>query len=275
VGLAYERHGSGPPLVLLHGVGHRRQAWNAVLSLLTPHHTVIAVDLPGHGESPPLRAGGQPPAQALAEQVIGFFGELGLDRPHVAGNSLGGAVALLAAARGRAATVTALSPAGFWVSGRQITYTRAVFASMQLTGAAIRPLLPALARTVPGRALLHAAIVARPSKLGPEQAEGDALAFLRAREAVSALLADPPSFTTAVPAGVPVTIAWGTRDRLLSPSQARVARQRLPRARFVSLPGCGHVPMTDAPGLVARVLLEGSAHVTGAATEPRGGSPDA
>ena len=59
MGLAYERQGAGPPLVLLHGVGHRRQAWGAVLRLLAPHRTVIAVDLPGHGESPPLRLAGR------------------------------------------------------------------------------------------------------------------------------------------------------------------------------------------------------------------------
>src|SRR5579863_9536640 len=57
--LAYERHGTGPTLVLLHGVGHRRQAWQPVLDLLTPHRTVIMVDLPGHGDSPPLRTAGR------------------------------------------------------------------------------------------------------------------------------------------------------------------------------------------------------------------------
>jgi pimeloyl-ACP methyl ester carboxylesterase len=273
--LAYERHGSGPPLVLLHGVGHRRQAWNAVLDLLAPHRTVIAVDLPGHGESPPLTADGRPPVRVITEEIIGFFDELGLERPHVAGNSLGGALALLAAASGRAATVTALSPAGFWVSERQVSYAKAVFTSMRLTGAAVRPLLPALAQTMAGRAVLDAAIVARPARMSPEQAKGDALAFLRARDAVRVILADPPSFAADVPAGVPVTIAWGTRDRLLPPSQARVARQRLPQARFVRLPGCGHVPMTDDPGLVARVLLDGSAHSAAAPAEPRGGKPAA
>jgi pimeloyl-ACP methyl ester carboxylesterase len=277
VGLAYERHGSGPPLVLLHGVGHRRQAWNAVLDLLTPHRTVIAVDLPGHGESPPLTADGRPPVRVMAEEIIGFFGELGLERPHVAGNSLGGALALLTAESDRAATVTALAPAGFWASGRQVSYARAVFTSMQLTGAALRPLLPALARTTAGRAVIDAAIVARPGKMSPEQAEGDARAFLGARDAVYAVLADSPSFAAEIPVSVPVTIAWGTRDRLLPPSQARVARQCLPRARFVPLPGCGHVPMTDDPGLVARVLLDGSAHAHSAEApaEPRGGSPAA
>jgi len=99
MGLAYERHGSGPALVLLHGVGHRRQAWQPVLDLLTPHRTVLTVDLPGHGESPPLRAAGRPAARAMAEEIFALFDELGLDRPHVAGNSLGGRPR---AARGRA-----------------------------------------------------------------------------------------------------------------------------------------------------------------------------
>ena len=55
-----------------------------------------------------------------------------------------------------------------------------------------------------------------------------------------------------------MTIAWGTKDRILYPRQARVAMRHLPHAGFVPLPGCGHVPMTDNPGLVAKVLLLGS-----------------
>ena len=61
-----------------------------------------------------------------------------------------------------------------------------------------------------------------------------------------------------MPAGVPVMIAWGTRDRLLFLGQARVAKAHLPEALLVPLPGCGHVPMTDDPPLVADVLLRGS-----------------
>jgi pimeloyl-ACP methyl ester carboxylesterase len=92
-----------------------------------------------------------------------------------------------------------------------------------------------------------------------EQALGDSVAFLSARDAVYAVLADGITFTQTVPADVPVTIAWGAKDWLLPPRQARRAKQRLPQAKFVALPGCGHVPMTDDPGLVARVLLDGSA----------------
>ena len=256
--LAYERHGSGPALVLVHGVGHRRQAWNAVIDLLTPQRTVITVDLPGHGESPPLLAPGRHAVAAIADELFAFFDELGLDRPHVAGNSLGGALALMAAAAGRATTVTAISPAGFWASGWQFPYAKAFFMSARLAGPLVRPLIPSLARSMPGRYIIDGPIVARPENMPPGQAEQDAYAFLRAREAVAAILAEKAEFTQTVPPDIPVTIAWGSKDRILLPSQARVARQRLPHARFVRLPGCGHVPMTDDPGLVARVLLAGS-----------------
>ena len=258
MGLAWERHGSGPPLLLLHGLGHRRQAWQCLLPLLTPHRTVFTVDLPGHGESPPLAVGGRPAVQAMAAQVFAFADELGLDRPHVAGNSLGGTLALIAGANGRAKTVTALSPAGFWATGWQFSYAKAVFQSAQLAGLVLRPLIPRLARGTLGRYLIDGAFVASPARMPAGQAADDAFAFLRARAAVTAILAEKTTFTQALPPQVPVTIAWGTKDRLLPPGQAATARQRLPQARFVRLPGCGHVPMTDDPGLVARVLLDGS-----------------
>jgi pimeloyl-ACP methyl ester carboxylesterase len=259
MGLAFDRSGTGPPLVLVHGLGHQRQAWNAVVPLLTADRTVIAVDLPGHGQSPPLAPNGRPPVAAIAEELFAFLGEQGLDRPHVAGNSLGGALALMAGAGGRAATVTTLSPAGFWSSGWDVAYARTIFEVAQRAGHAARPLVPALTRSAVGRRFVDGAFVARPSLMSAEQALADSVAFLAARDAVRAVLADGVSFTLTVPAEVPVTVAWGEKDRVLPRRQVRVARQRLPHARFVTLPGCGHVPMTDDPALVARVLLEGSA----------------
>jgi pimeloyl-ACP methyl ester carboxylesterase len=258
VGLAYERYGSGPPLVLLHGVGHRRQAWDAVLGRLTPHRDVVVVDLPGHGESPPLTLAGRPVLDAMLAEVTRLLDELGLDRPHVAGNSLGGRLALEAGVRGRAATVTALSPAGFWRSRGEIAYDRAVFKIMEFAGARTQRFAPALVRSTAGRGILYGAIVSRPSRMTPQQALGDTTAFLAATDALHVILAGMTNFTGAMPAGVPVMIAWGTRDRLLFPGQAKVAKAHLPGVLLVPLPGCGHVPMTDDPPLVADVLLRGS-----------------
>jgi len=259
MGLVYERRGSGPTLVLLHGVGHRRQAWDAVLDRLTPHRDVILIDLPGHGESPPLRPDGRPVLTVMLDAVTGLLDDLGVTRPHFAGNSLGGRLCLEAGVTGRAATVTALSPAGFWRGPAERLYSRAVFKIMEAAGAWTRPLAPALARSVVGRAVVFRPIVNRPARLSPQQALGDMTSFVAATEAINLVLADMTKFSGNIPEGIPVTIGWGSRDRLLFPRQARRAKARLPQVRLVRLPGCGHVPMTDDPALVADVLLRGSA----------------
>jgi pimeloyl-ACP methyl ester carboxylesterase len=256
--LAYDRTGSGPPLVLLHGLGHRRQAWGAVAGLLAPQRDLIVVDLPGHGESPPLATAGRPPVQVMLEALLGLLDELGLGRPHLAGNSLGGRLALEAAAAGHAASVTALSPAGFFRNQADMLYARTIFNVMQAAGRQLQPVSPALLQTTAGRGLLYGAIVNRPSRLTPEQASGDFEAFLAARKAVSVVLSGIGQFTGQLAADVRVTIAWGGKDRLLSRRQALVAKAVLSTAHFVLLPGCGHVPMTDDPELVADVLLRGS-----------------
>jgi pimeloyl-ACP methyl ester carboxylesterase len=256
--LAFERHGDGPPLILLHGVGHRRQAWYPVLDRLTPHRQVVLVDLPGHGDSPPLRTNGQPVVEAMLAEVLALLAELNLDHPHIAGNSLGGRIALEAAAAGKVATVTALSPAGFWRSENEARYARTIFKVMQVAGKTLEPIAPTVARSRAGRALTYSAIVSRPGRMSPEQAAGDMAAFVAARDALNVVLAGITPFASRLPATLPVTIAWGTRDRLLPLRQILKAKAWLPDARLLRLPGCGHVPMTDDPALVAKVLLLGS-----------------
>jgi len=98
--------------------------------------------------------------------------------------------------------------------------------------------------------------------MSAEQAVGDMAAFLAAHDALEVILAELGPFTGHVPDGIPVTIAWGTKDRLLRPPQVLIAKARLPHARIRPLPGCGHVPMTDDPALVADVLLQGSGRLT-------------
>src|SRR6266480_1838522 len=109
--LAYTRSGSGTPLVLLHGIGMSRRSWNPVVPALARHFDVIAVDLPGFGDSDPAQADpAQAHPRALAEAVAGLLAELGVTTPHLAGNSLGGWVALELAAIRPMASVTLLDP---------------------------------------------------------------------------------------------------------------------------------------------------------------------
>src|SRR5215213_2318896 len=121
--LAHVRRGSGPPLVLIHGIGSQWQMWQPVLDRLARERDVIAVDLPGFGDSPPLP--GTPSVEALAGAVAELLGELGIERPHAAGNSLGGGVALELGRRGDARSVCVLSPAGFGTM-REGRWTRRV-----------------------------------------------------------------------------------------------------------------------------------------------------
>jgi pimeloyl-ACP methyl ester carboxylesterase len=258
VSLVFDRAGTGSPLVLIHGLGHRRQGWDAVLPLLTPHREVITLDLPGHGDSPPLRADGKNAVSVMADEVADLLGSLGLDRPHIGGNSLGGALALVLASRGLAASATALSPAGFPNHGYQMVYTRAFFEFALLSGKVLRPVVPALSRSAAGRAALFGLVVARPARLTASQVVADMAGLAKASPAVHAVFTSFEPFADGIADDIPVTIAWGAKDRVLSPANARMARSRLPSARFVSLDGCGHVPMTDDPDLVAKILLDGS-----------------
>ncbi len=256
--LAYARVGTGEPLVLLHGIGHHRQAWDPVVDILATERDVIAVDLPGFGASSALPPG-LPHDLPTTSAVLGAFcAALGLDRPHVAGNSLGGLLALELGRENLVRSVTALSPAGFWTQAER-HYAFGVLMGMRRTARSLPlPLVERLSRTAVGRTALTSTIYARPGRRSPDAVVAETLALSHAQGFSETLRAGRSVlFTDDVP-GVPVTVAWGDRDRLLLPRQGIRAKRAIPRARLVRLPGCGHVPMNDDPALVARVLLDGS-----------------
>lgn len=252
--VVYERRGSGPPLVLLHGIGHHWQAWLPVMDRLAEAHDVIAVDLPGFGESP-MPAGGAARDMAMAvEGISSFVAKLGLDRPHVAGNSLGGAIALELANAGLVASATALSPAGFWTPA-ELRWALGTLTAHRWGTYLPEPVMRAMFRRRAFRGLCFGMICARPSRITPEVALSDALA-LRNGRAFRTVARAGRSYRYHGSPAVPVTVAWGTRDRILPYRQAARARAALPDARHVDLPGCGHVPMSDDPDLVASVILQ-------------------
>ncbi|MFJ5832039.1 alpha/beta fold hydrolase [Streptomyces sp. NPDC093089] len=256
--MTYERRGAGEPLLLLHGIGHHWQAWEPVLDVLAAERDVIAVDLPGFGASDAL-PDGAPYDLSTVVPVLGAFCEaVGAERPHVAGNSLGGLLALELGREKRVRSVTALSPAGFWSEAER----RYAFGTLRAMRGAARslpvPVIERLSRTPAGRTALTSTIYARPGRRSPEAVVAETLALREATGFHQTLAAGRTVlFRKDVPA-VPVTVAWGTRDRLLLRRQGVRAKHTLPGARLVQLPGCGHVPMNDDPALVARVILDGS-----------------
>jgi len=255
VSINFHREGSGSPLVLLHGIGHRWQAWRPVMDLLVDEFDVIACDSPGFGRSAALPRGVTPTIPAYTQAFVRFLDELGLQRPLVAGNSMGGAIALELARAGSVRSAVALSPAGFWTAAER-RYCQASLALLAGTPAPVRPLIVALARTRPGRAALFAQLLRWPTRM-PAQEAVSSLNAAWAAPAFAGALAAFADYRFGSPEqlrDVPVTIAWGAGDRLLLYArQAPRARAMLPGARHLTL-GAGHVPFFDDPQAVAEVI---------------------
>ncbi len=255
ISVNYHREGEGQPLVLLHGVGHHWQAWRPVIELLKGEFDVIACDSPGFGASPPLPSGIEPTIPSYVDAFEWFFAELGLERPHVAGNSMGGAIALELARRRSIRSASAFSPAGFWTRG-ELRFCQLSLGALADTPVSLRPSVEALARTRAGRVALFAQNFGYPARMPAEEA----VATLHDAWAAPAMKATLTAFSRyrfdspEQLRSTPVTIAWGVRDKLLPYRlQAPRARAMMPWARHVSL-GAGHVPFYDDPLAVAEVI---------------------
>jgi pimeloyl-ACP methyl ester carboxylesterase len=232
-------------------------AWREVVPLVSGHHQVYAPTAVGHHGGP---AALRRPA-TMTDMVDGaqrYLDECGLDRAHLAGNSMGGFVAIELAQRGRAATVCAFSPVGFWAAGDG--YQRRAFGRLQrgvALGRRSRPVLPliykfpALRRLILRDIACHGDPVARALEVVYDGIDCTVLADLCAADWLISRLD---------PAPCPITIAWGEKERLLPPG---AYDGRIPQASVTTLPDVGHVPMLDDPELVARTILSatGSAAV--------------
>jgi pimeloyl-ACP methyl ester carboxylesterase len=247
--LHFVRQGSGEPLILIHPLGAELIVWEPVMERLARERDVIAVDLPGFGQSPALDR--TPTPEMLAGTVAALMDDLGLSRAHVAGNSLGGWVALELAKSGRALSVAGLCTAGLWSSpigprrGRDV---RGV-------GRRLMPVLPTLLRSAAGRQLVLRASVAHPERVPPEAAARLVRSYVTSAGYESANMAMRSEvFADFENVRVPVTLAWGDQDRLV-----RRPRETVPEWRTIVLHGCGHIPTWDDPSQVARALLLASA----------------
>ena len=256
--LDHRRAGTGEPLLLIHGIGSTWRVWKPVLERLEAGHDVLAVDVPGFGDSRAAPRGGHPvPSGALADALEQALDAVGWDAPHVAGNSMGGWLALELARRGRAATAVAISPAGMW-SPNARTRTRAGSLRFQHAVASrLAPHADALSRSSVGRTLLFSGVAARPWRTPPDDAAEALRLFAGApgwEATLDAMTANRPRDLGSIEC--PVRIVWGSRDTLLFPRQADRFVREISDAELVRLPGLGHVPMGDDPQAVASSILE-------------------
>lgn len=252
--LARAISGDGPPLLLLHGLGSSRSVWRPVLPALEERFTVVALDLPGHGDSPPLPPGADATPAGIAGSVDVVLDELGMDRVDVVGSSLGGWIALELARQGRARSVTALAPAGFWSE----SIVPVVAHANRWASRALAPVAPTLLKVRPLRAVGFWTASADAGAMDPEVALEAVRAHAGARGWARTLAGTHGRRCEAgdVSPDIPVTIVWGDQDRIL-PADTCELRDGAPlHARWVRLDRCGHVPMWDQPEETVRLIRE-------------------
>ncbi len=248
--LAVVTAGAGVPVILLHGLGATKGSFLTTVAALADSFRVIAVDLPGFGDSvKPLRASYHPPF--FARSIIELLDALGLARAHLIGNSMGGRIALEMGLRypERVGRLALLAPSLAWKRERPwaplVRLLRPELGLLQITP---RPVVDALVRRlIPGAGsgwveagvdeFLRSYVTAR-----------GRLAFYAAARQI--YLEEPhgaKGFWTRLPALEPEALfIWGKRDWLVPIGFAAHVRDALPSARHLEL-DCGHVPQLERP----------------------------
>jgi pimeloyl-ACP methyl ester carboxylesterase len=251
--LRYGREGSGPATVLIHGLGHRRQMWRPVVDLLADRFDMVAVDLPGFGESPACPLDEEPTPAWMADRVEATMDDLGWPTAHLVGNSLGGWVTLELARRGRARSVCALMPAGLWKPGRGSDSLRHRLLFGLWTNGVRLPGADTAIRNRVIRTIALAGLFGRPWRVPPDVASADA-ANLRDSDFARTMAATyGERFTGGHDIDVPVTVVFGGRDPLIRRRHTDLA-QVPSTTRILHAPGLGHVPTWDDPSWVAATI---------------------
>ena len=255
--------GRGRPVLLLHGWLDNAETWLDVLGRLgAAGRPAVAYDQPGFGTAPPLREGSvvDQLADFAALAVQRFAAEAGEDVV-VAGNSLGGWVALRLAERDRLplAGIVPIAPAGIRMAPFFFTADRIPAASRILALPA--PVPPAAVRSVVGRlyrtlgfgdpAGVDQAVIDRFTRFNVDRPlVRERLDYAKRLRPDLANPFDPERIE------VPVIVLWGDRDRLCMPAGAAELAERLPHARVEMLPGVGHTPQIEVPEAVVAAIEE-------------------
>jgi pimeloyl-ACP methyl ester carboxylesterase len=256
------RAGHGDPLVLVHGFTATWRCWHPVIADLVPRFEVVAPTLHGHDGGPPPPDG---PAHSIVEGADHFeslLDELGIASAHFAGNSMGGAISLEMAKRGRARSVVAISPGGGWEATDTTEPARIIrwFARNQKLARATERHTPRLMRRPGLRRLALRDVMTRGDQVPPDEAVALARSSIRCtvvEDVFATIRSGTARVTDLDRIDCPVLIAWGDRDRILPMARhAGRFRREIPGAEFRVLRGVGHTPMWDAPGLIASLIAE-------------------
>ena len=242
----------------MHGFTDTWRTWELVLPHLERHHEVLAPTLPGHAGGRPLD--GELSHDTLPDAVERAMDAAGFETAHVAGNSLGGYVALQLAARGRARSVTAFAPGGGWAAGDD-SYLEvlALEDELHVQIKAIAPRAETLLATPEGRRRATRLTAVNyehiPAELLAHQTR--AIAACTDTRAMTAFARRAGYPLDAERITCPVRVVWGTEDALLAWPRAavRYREQLLPQANWVVLDGVGHCPQLDVPLEAAELIL--------------------
>lgn len=248
--------GHGPPLLLLHGLGGSVFSWRENRLPLSRHFRVVVPDLPPHGRSPaPLD--GDYSLEGLVKGMVGFLDHLGIPRAALAGNSLGGGLALLLARDypERVSALALLAPPAAVTRLPYIFYPLRLPVLGRKLGLLLGPwIMPwALRLIYHRRELITPQVVA---------AYAEPLRDRRRRLALTSLCRQvhlpPRKIIEAMLAQVrqPTTIIWGREDRIIPVRHARWLQERLPRAELHILPEVGHTPQEEAPAAVNEIIID-------------------
>ena len=260
---ALYRAGEGEPLVLVHGFTATWRCWLPQLAELVPRFDVIAPTLHGHHGGPPIPDGRRSRSTSdAADHLEQQLDDLGVGEAHFAGNSMGGALALELAKRGRALSVVAISPGGGWPADDTAEGLRIIkeFTRNQKLARVSAPRAAQIMR----RPLMRKIALRDVMVYGDQVPPGEAVLLVRSSiectvvddvfdtiRSGTALLQDLDTIKA------PVLVAWGDKDRILPlPKHGPRFRDEIPGVEFRVLKGLGHTPMWDDPGLVTKTIAD-------------------
>ncbi|MGX7926889.1 alpha/beta fold hydrolase [Tsuneonella sp. HG094] len=224
------------------------------MTSLAKTREVIALDLPGQGQTPAEADSGT--FAGLARSVEDWLAKENLEGIDMVGSSMGARLVLEMARRGRAGAVVALDPGGFW-QGWERTFFRTTITASIAVVRAMQPVLPAITKNIAGRTALMLQLSAKPWALNPSLVAHELRSFAGTSTFDSLVkdLATGPMQEGPAATNAPVVIGWGRKDRLCLPQQANRAIAAFPKATMHWFEQSGHFPMWDQPTETVTVIL--------------------